>query len=241
MKNLLLLTAMLFTFTMTIASNDPIIIHIQKAGNQKIEVQLANLEKKRTSIFIQDVKGNTWVTDYAWNEAGYNKMIDMSDMPTGDYLVVVTKQRNVYAKAFTLTPKYLIFFETEKKNITRNTTAQLVSFQNKNRTQQSIIANIRAQDKNVINIQLANLQSKPVTTNLYHIGNTSALEDKVAGENGYNKDWNLSGMPYGSYYVHVQTPEESILVFFDFTVNGIVVKSKQHLFMPSTNGILAKN
>lgn len=240
MKNLCLLTVVLFTYITLNANDDPIIVKIRQVDAKKIDIQLANLEKKRTGIFILNIKGGTWLSDYTWNETGYHKIIDMTEMPTGEYLIIVSKREYVFAKAFELTSKHLIFFDIEKKDTEYRTTAQLVNLNNKNIAQKSIIANVTAQNANSIKVQLANLQGKLVIMNLYHIGNSSAFEDKVSGEIGYNKDWNLTGMPYGSYYVHLQTlAEESIVVFFDFTADGIMLKSKQYLFMPNTNGVLA--
>lgn len=233
MKNVLLLITLSFAFGISLsAQNDPMIVNIRPSAAQTIEVQLANLEKKRTGIAVQDVKGHTWFSEYAWNENGYNKAINMAGMPEGEYLMVIKKQNMIHTQAFTLTSKHLVLFEAAKKNLEDQAIAKLVSSDNMN-TARNIIANITTASNNSIKVQLANLQGKQVVMNLHQIGNTSAMEDKVSGEKGYCKNWNLTGMPLGDYYLHVQTPAESFLYFLDYGKEGVMIKSKQHLESPS--------
>lgn len=229
MKNLLLLIAISFAYvTLLSANNDPILVTIRHSGAQTIDVQLANLEQKRTGIAIQDVKGGNWFSEYAWNENGYHKKINMAGMPPGEYLVVIKKQNTIHTQAFMLTSKYLIFFETKKKKIEDKTVAKLVSLDNSN-GKRGILANVTETSNNTLKVQLANLQGKQVVIDLHKIGEASAMEDKVSGEQGYSKNLNLTGMPFGNYYLHLQTPEESFLYFFDFGRAGVMIKSKQYL------------
>ncbi|MBK7869178.1 MAG: hypothetical protein IPJ74_00140 [Saprospiraceae bacterium] len=229
MKNVLPLITISFAFAISLsAQNDPMIVKIRQSAAQKIDVQLANLEKKRTGISVQDVKGNTWVSEYAWNETGYHKTINMTGMPPGEYLVVINKQNTIQTQAFMLTTKHLVLFEAAKTNGEEEAIAKLVSFDNKSTTR-NIITNITKESNNIIKIQLANLQGKQIVMNLHQIGNNSAMEVKVSGEQGYSKNWNLTGMPFGDYYLHLQTPEESFLYFLEFGKEGITIQSKQHL------------
>lgn len=229
MKNLLLLITLSFAFGISLsAQNDPMIVNIKQSVAQKIDVQLANLEKKRTRISVQDVKGHTWFSEYAWGETGYHKVINMFGMPPGEYLVVINKQNTIHTQAFMLTSEQLVLFESAKTNGEEKAIAKLVNLDSRNETQ-NIIANITTESNNIIKVQLANLQEKQIIISLHQTGNTPAMEDKVSGEKGYSKNWNLTGMPFGAYYLHVQTPAESFLYFLELGKEGVMIKSEQRL------------
>ena len=197
-----------------------------------IEVQLANLQKKRTQVAIQDVHGKLWFSEYIDAEDGYTKKLNLTGMPDGAYLCFVQNKSDRHTRAFRLTQTTLTFFEPSGPS---NSGAGVLVHTGGSRP---CIARIAAAADPVIRLQLANLDQQDALIRLVALGDGIAFEQKVTGEYGYAKQLNLKGMPPGRYFLYIKIGDASLIQYIRFEPDGLQLEEIQRLEQ-SERGALA--
>lgn len=87
----------------TSATKNPEIIRISKGDAVKtIDIRLANLQHRGTSVVVQDMEGKCWYSESIWNEDGYTKRLNLNGMPTGHYLCFVKNRGEFFTRSFCL-------------------------------------------------------------------------------------------------------------------------------------------
>ena len=110
------LLAALFLVCSTLFAAAPpgaqLIVRFEKGvAPNTIQVQVANLQKTRTRIAIQDLSGKVWYSEYVVKEDGYAKNLNLSGMPEGQYVVFVKNARTQCSKTFRYAAGEIVFFE----------------------------------------------------------------------------------------------------------------------------------
>lgn len=242
MKNLMHLTsALLLTmatwFTAAATTTPPMIIRISQGEPAKsIDVQLANLQRQRTQIAIQDVNGKLWYSEFCEKEDGYAKRLNLDGMPEGQYVCFVKNRRGHSTRAFRLNANDLSFFETPgSSNLGDNHRVYTGAAR-------ASIVRIGADETNVIHLQLANLQQQNALIRLNALGEGVAFEQKVQGQSGYAQKINLTGMIPGAYFLYLKAGNAAMIQHFNLDAEGIELGKLEQLDQPGqTQPVLVKS
>ncbi|MEM8528642.1 MAG: T9SS type A sorting domain-containing protein, partial [Bacteroidota bacterium] len=129
------------------SSDAKMIISVKKQDDLTIKLRLANLNKQRTGIKILDINGKAWFSEYAWNDDGYAKQLNLEEMPDGTYFLVIKNKNTNHTQAFVIRDQQLILFRTESSS----DLVHLTSNKEKNDAVTISTFDKRAMDCNIIN------------------------------------------------------------------------------------------
>lgn len=202
----------------------PAIIKINKGdAAQTIDIRMANLQQQITFVVLQDLEGKCWYSERIMNEDGYFKRLNLTGMPNGHYLCYVKNRSTFRTQSFYLDKSDLVLYEPSK--ITNPGTAFSVQTGSK----RPVIMRISGQETGSIRLQLANLQEQPTHIRLNILGDGSAYEKKVSGEQALAENIRLNGMPAGAYFLYLKVGDASVIQFLEFSADGVQLGGLERL------------
>lgn len=209
------------------------IVRITKGDAVKmLNVQVANLQKERTQVCLQDMDGKIWFSDYVLREAAYAKKFNLNGMPDGDYLFFVSNKRGSHLQMITMGERHIDFF----RPIIAEPINPVAVFAGTNiKKRGKLITYITKQNDNTIGVQLANLEGKAATIRINAVGEAMAFSETTEGKEGYAKLLNTTGMIPGKYFLYVKTEKTTVVQFFDVTKEGVKLGNGQK-FTPVRKG-----
>lgn len=208
----------------TSATKNPEIIRISKGDAVKtIDIRLANLQHRNTSVVVQDMEGKCWYSESIWNEDGYTKRLNLNGLPNGYYLCYV-KSRNVsYTQSFRLSESDLVFLEFNGAGNPGTTFAVQTG------SKRPALVRITGEKDKAIRLQLANLQEQKAVIRLNILGEGIACQEVVTGEQAFAKNINLNGMADGAYFLYVNIGGGSVIQFIDLSPAGVRLDALERL------------
>lgn len=209
------------------SKGEQMIVHVTQENQHSIKVQLANLEKKRTLVQIIDIQGKIWLSDYARGVNGYSKMLDLDEIPTGQYVLQVKNMHKRYIQVFTKIKGNVFFFE--KENTTPRDRPIALFASNNPVPGDVLISRIKSNSEYTVDIQLANLLGATSTVQLKSIRGSIIYQEIIKGRNGYAKTINLQDVLPGEYYFLIQTSSLTQILFLTISKHGIELKERQKL------------
>lgn len=221
MKNLVSFTSVLLLvltagFSAMAASTPAMIIRITPGeASKSIDVQLANLQRQRTQIAIQDVNGKLWYSEFCEKENGYAKRLNLDGIPEGQYICFVQNRRGRSTQAFRMQTNALSFFEAPAKSNVDDTHRVYTGVAHPS------IVRIKAENANTIQLQLANLQHQNVLIRLNALGEGTAFEQKLQGHAGYAQKIDLTGMLPGAYFLYLKAGDAVLIQHLNLSAEGI--------------------
>ena len=202
------------------------IVRITKLNDHSINLQVANIQQ-RTEIKIVDLNGQPWFSTVVKKTNAYAKQLNLSAIPTGNYIVYVKNDDEKHIQAFAKSSEEIAFFESSDKPATNYAYAQLAS--NRTKTSQRLITRVSTDGDKKVEVQLANLMNKKTSVQVRFLTGVELVRDQVRGEAGYAKSFNCEGMTAGDYYVVVRTGKTTFLQFFMINEAGIFMEESQRL------------
>ena len=219
----LLLALTTQSYAITPIEEGKMIVHLKQKAQYYLGVQLANLKEQRTKLNITDLNGEIWYSEYIWGEKGYAKNLNLEYVPNGTYVVNIQNRTDLYSQAFVKNDGELEFYD--KQLITSNPS--------------HFIGRIKVKNQNSLNIQLANLNKELVLVKLNTLAGSTLLEEKINGQHGYNKDFNLVGMADGTYYFFIKSSQVEQIQFFRIGNEKVVLGEKQVLALENETKVVA--
>lgn len=208
------------------------VIHVHSVeGKAAIFVQLANLEKARTEVFLKTIDGRLQYSGFISGKNGHTLQLTLDGMEEGAYLLGVSNKATLELRAFLYTSGNINFFEEQggaavSKGLSRNVSQPLGE-------KDPVIASITAADKGaLINVQLSNLRSKPVHTRIISLTGISWHEETEEARNGFSRNYITEGLPDGPYYLYVKAGATQLVQFFTVEGGGVVLGSLQRAEAP---------
>ncbi|MCB0520583.1 MAG: hypothetical protein H6577_24700 [Lewinellaceae bacterium] len=195
-----------------------------------IEMQLSHLNKQRTVVSLQDMEGKEWFSTVIWKKETAGKLLNLSGMPTGDYLLWITGGAGEYLQMLNLGHETVKLFEPASQEDLVEGTVMFTGTKKVGKT----IARITPEGNKSIAVQLANLKKEATTVALYSVGAGPLLVQKIKDEQAYARNFNMEGMPYGSYFLSLHTKEATICQFFILSKDGLTFGPVQHCPAKST-------
>lgn len=239
-KQMILIATMVFfalSFNTYASSEDRMIVRIGKSDNAKsIAIQLANLEKKRTTINLIDVNGVGWFHKAVYHQAGYASNINLTGLPMGDYVLIVKRKGHVHAQAVTLESDDISFFEVPVSNENKATGPAVLTSTQMDKSR--LISRFIDQGDRKVGVQLSNLQEAPVSIQLVSPGGGNLLTKNFSGQNGYGGTWDMNGMKSDLYFFYVKTKEATVIQFVN--VNGDEIEFFEQQRIDQTEGTSVK-
>lgn len=217
----LALASLAFTTATTQKSE---IIRISKGDAVKtIDIQLANLQHRNTSVVLQDMEGICWYSENIWNEDGYAKRLNLNGMPNGYYLFYVKSRDVSYVQSFQLRESEVVLLESSGAGNPGT------AFAVQTGSERPALVRITSESDNAIRLQLANLQEQTALIRLNILGEGMAYEESVRGEQGFAKNINLNGMAYGAYFLYLKVGGASVIQFMDISPAGVRLDALERL------------
>ena len=230
LKNFVAFTLLLSALTVTAEPAPSMIVRISKGDDAKsIALQLANLQKYRTQIAVQDLAGKLWYSEYVEREDGFAQKLDLSALPDGAYICFVKNRAGEYTRSFSLRGTALVFFENGSKC---NSGAAVFVHTGKERPAMARIAAV----SDAIRLQLNNLMKSDVLIQLHVPGVGVAFQEQVSGENGYAKMIRLGGMDKGNYLLYLKIGNTMLMQHLELTKEGVQMGALEHLDQASQDG-----
>lgn len=221
-------------FARPAAAASPMIARFTPAESAKtIDVQLANLQKQRTHVAIQDMQGKLWFSEYIDREDGYAKKLSLSGMPEGAYVCFVQNKSDRFTQAFRLDAAALVFFEPSDA---RNSGAGMLVHTGGSRP---CIVRIGTGSDQLIRLQMANVGQQNVLIRLNALGDGLAFEQKITGEQAYAQNLNLQGMAAGDYFLYLKIGEASLIQYVRLSSAGLQLEGIERLDGPGQASMAA--
>jgi len=217
-KQVHLLAALFLVCSTLFAAASPgahLIVRFEKGvAPNTIQVQVANLQKTRTRIAIQDLSGKVWFSEYVVKEDGYAKNLNLSGMPQGQYVVFVKNARTQCSKTFRFAAGEIVFFEPSLPQPGQSSVIFDAGSAGKG------IARIAAGAQS-LRVQLANLGAQGALIRLCGLGGNLVLEHKAGGHTGFAKTIDLAGLDAGAYFLLVQSGSAALVQQLELSDAGI--------------------
>ena len=196
---------------------------ITESENLKaVVIQLDDLDGMRTHIHIMNHRGVTAYSDYVWGERKYAANFVMEGMPLGDYLVRIRNRRGEKVRAIRLTDQSLRLF-----NYTNLKRQNEVNYYSTAKKEGRLIARFSTEEgKPILGVQLANLKYRPATLFMVSLEGIPVMEKTLKGDYAYARQFNLTGLGEGKYYLYVSTPETSVWQVFEFEKGRVELKER---------------
>lgn len=210
------------------AGSGKMIVKIEKGENAKtINLRIANLQNLLTNIVLEDMNGAVWFDEYAWGETGYAKKLNLNGMPNGDYVLYVKNREDFHAQAFNVGAVGIAFFKEQMEAKRGNVYAHFATVDLDGKG--SLIAHFNAVGDQTLAVRLANFQKRPATIELMGLSSGVQLSEYTIGENGYAKQWNMTGLGNGEYVTYVRTLDTTIALFFRLNENSVELLQLQRM------------
>lgn len=200
-----------------------------------ITLQLANLERQRTQVLLEDMQGGVWHSGFVWGEKGYIERFNFEGMPDGDYLFYVGNSEFQRVQLLNIHNGEIQFFEERPYTpVIRDQAAYSALTSYPANKQGKLITFLTQPDKNVLGVQLANLREKPFTISINKIGAGKMFSYSEKGVQGYAQRLNMEGMQDGMYYLRIATQDRTLVQFFsmDKENGGILFEEIQSIKTP---------
>ncbi|MCB0586792.1 MAG: hypothetical protein KDD06_15900 [Phaeodactylibacter sp.] len=182
-------------------------------GEAAVVVQLANLEKTRTEVFLKTIDGRLWYSDFISGENGHSLKLDLEGMEEGAYLLGVSGKKVKAVKAFVFSAGSIHFFEQQDDGTSANGMSRNVS--QPLGYKEKVVANISASSRGeFLNVQLSNLKSNPVQARITSLSGLNWHREHQETRNGFSKNYITEGMPEGDYYLYLKSGATEIIQFF---------------------------
>lgn len=204
------------------------IVKVEKNDAHTLGLRLANLNKKFTKIRITDLNEKVWLTENVTNEYGYAKKLNLNGLPAGEYMLFVENNGQLFVQAFAKSNHDFALFQRPEQQSTDRAVAVLASTYTKGKKGE-LITRISNPDAMSIGIQIANLDYQETNIQLNGQYSTPMMREKVEGQAGYAKKFNLTGMEPGNYYIVIKAREVTQIQFFSIDENGIQLNDSQVL------------
>ncbi len=222
------LVAAVSLFAVSFMIENPMIVRINRGFDAKtIEMHLANLQKQRTHIAIQDMSGKFWFSEYVWNEQGYAKKYNLSALPEGNYLCFVQNAKGMYTQAFRVDMYDVAFFKmTDPAEAVKSRLMYAGS-------EKPAMLRITNEDNTSIGLQIANLQRQYTVVQLSTFGEPAAFEQKISGKEALAERINLDGMVAGNYFLYLKIGDASLIQQVEWSPGALKLgKQEQFDFVP---------
>ncbi|MEK7257006.1 MAG: hypothetical protein AAB316_19790 [Bacteroidota bacterium] len=229
--------ALLFTTQFSLSSaagstpgaEGKVIVKLNEGEDGKsLQLQLANLQKLRTCVGIQDLQGKVWFVEYVWRENGYHKSLNIKGMPAGTYFLWVKNKQVETHRSFEFNGNGITFFDQEKEALEAEPEAVFTG--GNSAEEGKLIARVTPAGKAALDVQLANLQRQPLTLRLSAVGESEVFSENVRNEHAFAKKLNFKGMTPGSYFLSIETQGATLVAFFTLSGDdGLRLDSVQKL------------
>lgn len=84
--------------TTTNPANDDPIFRIKPVETKVFQINLANLQKKPTSVSLTNLKGTTFFKETIRNHNGYARKLNLGQLPNGRYVLTVKQNGEALSK-----------------------------------------------------------------------------------------------------------------------------------------------
>jgi len=206
---------------------DKMIIRVEQEDGESIRIQLANLEKKHTTVSITGVDGKTWFWEKARGVHGFAKKLQLKDMPTGEYVLQIKNRDSYYVQVFIKSNSKVIFFN--RGSLGKREQAVAMRTSRPSVKESMLISRIKVKDEHKVDIQLANLQHAPSELILKSIEGSTMYQTRINQKHGFAKTMNLEDLMSGQYYFLFRTGKMILVQFFTIDDDGVVLGEKQQL------------
>jgi hypothetical protein len=194
-------------------------MNVQVKMGQKpmtLEVQLDRLDKKRTVVFLEDMTGKVWLSEAIWRKESCGKLLNLSGMPQGDYILRVVGAAGEHLQMLALHEKSVSLFEPARPKTVETGMVILTGSRQAART----IVRITREDQQSVGVQMANLKQMPSSVTLYSVGAGPVLVQNIKNKQAYARKFDMKGMAAGSYLLSVKTEDATISQFFVLSNDG---------------------
>ncbi|MCO6477856.1 MAG: hypothetical protein J5I94_14595 [Phaeodactylibacter sp.] len=232
MKTILLSAILSLLFISPLFSASPI-FHVRTVeGEAALVVQLANLEKARTEIFLQTIEGRRQYSNYFTGRNGHSLKLAMEGMQDGTYLLGMSNRSASELVAFRYASGKISFFEEQDNLSVKNGISRNVSQPLGNKDQ--VIAHISAaRGGGVINVQLSNLKALPVHTSIISLAGVNWYEEVNEVRNGFSRNYLTRGLPDADYYLYIKVGATQAIQFFRIKGDDVVLGNLQRIEVPA--------
>ncbi len=181
-------------------------------------LRIANLQKQPTDIKIIDVWGYTLLSLKVRGKDGYCKMINLNNLPIGDYLLQVGHPSGKYNQAFHLEGEAVSFFHPIGKN------EGFVFFTTEKQKAPDLKCHITAEN-NKLNMQLEGLKEGLARIHLCDMLGKVYFNKKIKTGNALDEQFALDKLRPGEHILVIQMEEKTIIQPFEKTNKGLLLKN----------------
>lgn len=189
---------------------------------QSIDVQLTNLQQKKTILTLKDISGKTWYNKVIKKKYGYAKRMILSEIPAGHYIMTIESTLGHITRIFSKDEKNISVYEPSSVSEKNESYPMLAG--TKRAVENRPITRFTTPESKSIGIQLANLLGLPTQVSVISLNGMIKLTDAAKDEYGYAKRFNLNGLSDGRYYIHIQTDQLSQVQFFTIKDNEVTLE-----------------
>ena len=234
-----LLAALLFMGAYTIFSGK-MIVKVKDTDHEKtLSLQLANLDKQFTNIYIVGVDDRVWYNDYIWNKNGYSANIDLSALESGDYMLCINNSIERAAVALFVTNEQVVFVNTNRPGFTLTKEAYF-----RPTAYSRLLAHMYVDGaRPALGVRLANLNEGETTVRLSGFGGQVLFDETFKGQVGYHKMIDLTGVQDGSYYLYLNTVEAKVFQMMEMNDGALLLgptMGKERALLRKRTGVAAQ-
>ena len=182
------------------------------------ELRMANLEKEFTKVKILDLTGYTLLSEMVTKKDGYSKLINLDNLPIGDYLLHIEHPSGAFNHAFHLGGEMVSFFNTINNNAGFT---QLVS---EKKETPDFPGQFAANGKN-LNVQMDGLNGKAVKVHICNLNGKIFLRKKMKGLTTLDENFNTEKLPNGEFLMVVRSGKKTVIQPFEKTNDRIDMKN----------------
>ncbi len=232
MKTILLSTILSLLFIHPLFSANPI-FHVRSVEREAaIVIQLANLEKARTEIFLKTIDGRRQYSNYISGKNGHSLKLAMEGMEDGAYLLGMSNKSGSAFVAFIYSSGKISFFKEQGSPAVKNGVCRNVSQPLGN--QEQAIAHIStASGGSAINVQLSNLKSRPVYTRITSLSGINWHQEVEEVRNGFSRNYLTDGLPDGGYYFFFRVGPTQAVQFFRVESGNVMLGNLHRVEAPA--------
>ena len=210
-------------FAVAFMIEKPMIVRINKGKEAKtIEMQLANLEKQRTHIAIQDMEGKVWHSQYVWRKNGFVQRFNLNALPDGDYLCFVQNEKELFTRGLEMNPDDVAFFEmTDPADWGKS--RLLYAGMDK-----PSIVRIAEAGSASLDVQVANLQRQYAIVQLHALGESVIFERNFKGKDAIAEKIHFNGVTPGHYFIYVKVGNASVMQMIEWSSGTIKLGNMEY-------------
>jgi hypothetical protein len=189
----------------------------QGATPKSLTLQFDDLKNEPVKVVIQDGNSRVWYSKKLAADKSANSQLDLSGIPSGNYILYASNRNGRFAKAFSFDFTGVVFFENALPDPEANGMALLTGGKQKGK----LVTYITQESDQALGLQLANLKEKAAKVSLIRAGEGLAYSENIRNVHAWAKRIKFEGMPRGAYFLYVETEEATIWQIFTLSKNGV--------------------